>query len=76
MLIFKYRRSSCMKQIFLPLITLSLFMGCGLMNNPKEEEKAIHVPQKITIELPKILKSDSNKTEPQKKREDSDKWYK
>jgi len=51
-----------MKLIFTTTIILVLFTGCGLMDNPKgedEESQKIHVPQKITIEMPTILKKSS-----------------
>lgn len=44
-------------------------MGCGLMNNPKEEDKTITIPQKISVETPDILKLDTNKSNIQKKKE-------
>lgn len=63
-----------MKHILIPFTTLVFIMGCGLMNNPKEESEEIHVPQQITVEIPAILKSDNNKTYPRDNPQKS-RWY-
>jgi len=65
-----------MKPIFTTSIILVFFTGCGLMDNPKGEDtesKKIHVPQKITIEIPTILKKSTNETQTKKIRKSS--WY-
>ena len=64
-----------MKHIFIPF-TISIFiLGCGVMNNPKEDNEPIHVPQKITVEIPDILiKNDSN-TSSLKKSTKQKQWY-
>lgn len=63
-----------MKQIILLSIIFFSILGCGLMNNPKENDEQIHVPQDITIETPKILKLDDNKNQVQKHQKYS-RWY-
>ena len=67
-----------MKHIFIQFTVLMSIMGCGLMNNPKEdtkdEDKQIHVPQKVTVKIPDILEKDNNKTHLKEKHQKS-KWY-
>jgi len=65
-----------MQNIFTLFITLVFFIGCGLMGTSKGENtepKQIHVPQKITIELPNILKQ--SKSDNQTKKTEYKKWY-
>ncbi len=63
-----------MKHVILSSTLLFLILGCGVMNNPKEEGEQIHVPQNITIKLPNILISDNNKTHIEK-RKATKRWY-
>ena len=52
-----------MKYIFIPLLIITFITGCGLMNNTKDEpieKERIHVPQKITVEIPRALKADNS----------------
>ena len=47
-----------MKHIFILLTIVVFFIGCGLMGSSKGETETpekIHVPQKITVEIPTIL---------------------
>jgi len=65
-----------MQHIFTTSIILVFFMGCGLMDNPKgegEESQKIHVPQKITVEIPTILKKSTSEKQTKKIRKSS--WY-
>lgn len=58
-----------MKAIFAPLTITLVLLGCGLMNNPKEtpkETQKIHVPQTITVEIPKALQQTTSSSNNQK----------
>lgn len=58
-----------MKAIFTPLTITFVLLGCGLMNNSKdtpEETTRIHVPQKITVEIPKALQQTTSSSNNQK----------
>ena len=65
-----------MKHIFILLTILVFLIGCGLMNNSKGETevpKKIHVPQKITVEIPAILQKTT--TNNQTKKTQHSNWY-
>ena len=59
-----------MKYTFIALlITLFFFIGCGLMGTSKgesEEPEQIHVPQKINVEMPSILKNSTSSNQTKK----------
>ncbi len=60
-----------MKYTSIVLIILVFFIGCGLMGSSKGEGESstqIHVPQKISVEIPTILKKsrETNQTEKSK----------
>ena len=63
-----------MKYTFITLLsTLVFFIGCGLMGTSKgesEEPEQIHVPQKISVEIPDILKKTTTNTQTKKTN-----WY-
>lgn len=61
-----------MKHIFIPLSTVIFLIGCGLMSNPKDtpqESQKIHVPQNITVEIPKALQQTPSNSTNQKMRQ-------
>lgn len=65
-----------MKHIFIPLSTVIFLIGCGLMSNPKEtpqktpqESQKIHVPQNITVGIPKELQQTKSSSSNQKMRQ-------
>jgi hypothetical protein len=65
-----------MQHIFIALSIVIFFTGCGLMGTSKEENeepKQIHVPQKINVEIPTILKKDTNNN--QTKKTNYTNWY-
>ena len=65
-----------MQHIFIVLIILIFFIGCGLMGTSKGEDevpKRIHVPQKINVEIPTILKKNTDNNQTQKIKHSN--WY-
>ena len=65
-----------MQHIFITLTILVFFIGCGLMGTSKgetEERKQIHVPQKITVEIPSILKNSTTNNQTEKTKHTN--WY-
>ena len=65
-----------MNHIFTTFVILVFFIGCGLMGTSKgenEEPKQIHVPQKITVEIPNILKKSTSEKSAKKTKNTT--WY-
>jgi len=44
------------------LFILFVSIGCGLMSQPKKDKNEIHIPEKISVNVPKVLKEKNSTT--------------